>query len=297
MTRLYPLIVLILAACAGPALLNSVARNPDRGTEVVSDLAYGEAARQSLDLYLPSDAAPGTQGDRPILMFVHGGSWTDGDKDAYAFAGKRFAAEGYVTSVPSYRVLPDHGYADFMADMASALALTLEEAAARGGDPERVFLVGHSAGAYNVVQLALAPEFLAAEGLTPDVIDAVAGLSGPYDFLPLDPGVTRDAFGGADDLDATQPVNRVTEGAPPMLLVTGTDDTVVRPRNADALAAKLEAVGTPARVLRYDGVDHVGPVVAVAFPKRLPVVADVTAFFAEHGSGLPPFGTDEGDGS
>ena len=288
MARLYPLLILAVSACAGPALLNSVARNPDRGTEVVADIAYGEAARQRLDLYLPSDAAPGTPGDRPVLMFVHGGSWTDGDKDAYAFAGKRFASEGFVTSVPSYRVLPEHDYDDFMADMASALATTMREAGGRGGDPERVFLVGHSAGAYNVVQLALAPEFLAEAGLTPDAISAVAGLSGPYNFLPLDPGVTQDAFGGADDLDATQPVNRVAEGAPPMLLVTGTDDTVVRPRNADALAARLEAVGTPAQVVRYEGADHVKPVVAIAFPRRLPVVADITDFFAEHGSGLPP---------
>ena len=286
MARLYPLFMLMVAACAGPALLNSVARNPDRGTQVVRDLTYGDGPRQALDLYVPSGAAPGDPASRPILMFVHGGSWTDGDKESYAFAGKRFAAEGFVTAVPSYRVLPDD-YDEFMADMASALALTLEAAPRHGGDPERVFLVGHSAGAYNVVQLALAPEFLATEGLTPAVIDAVAGLSGPYDFLPLDPGVARDAFGGSDDVAATQPVNRVAEGAPPMILVTGTDDTVVRPRNADALAERLEAVGTPVRVVRYEGADHAKPVVALAFPKRLPVVRDVTAFFAEHGSGLP----------
>ena len=286
MTKLYPLLMLLVAACAGPALLNAVARNPDKGTLVIRDVAYGEDARQRLDLYVPSEAAPGTV-PHPVLMFVHGGSWTDGDKEAYAFAGKRFASEGFLTALPSYRVLPDHDYDDFMPDMAAALARTLEAAPEHGGDPERVFLVGHSAGAYNVVQLALAPEFLAAEGLTPGVIDAVAGLSGPYDFAPLDPGPARDAFGGADDVAATQPVNRVTPGAPPMLLVTGTDDTVVRPRNADALAEKLEAVGTPVRVVRYEGADHAKPVVAIAFPKRLPVVADVTAFFAEHGSGLP----------
>ena len=287
MARLYPLLTILIAACAGPALLNSVARNPDRGTEVHEDLSYGDAARQALDLYVPSDRAPGDPASRPILMFVHGGSWTDGDKDAYAFAGRRFASEGFVTAVPSYRVLPDHAYGDFMADMASALALTLEEAPRHGGDGTRVFLVGHSAGAYNVVQLALAPEFLAAEDLPPGVIDAVAGISGPYDFLPLDPGVLQDAFGGVAEPSATQPVARVAEGAPPMILLTGTDDTVVRPRNADALAERLKAVGTPARVVHYEGADHVKPVVAVAFPKRLPVVADVTAFFAEHGSGLP----------
>ena len=269
----------LLSACAGPGLLNTLARNPDRGTQVVRDVAYGEGARQRLDLYVPS-----REGPHPILLFVHGGSWASGDKGSYAFAGKRFAAEGFVTAVPSYRLTPEGAYPAFMQDMAAALATTLREAPARGGDPERVFLMGHSAGAYNVVQLALAPEFLAAEGLTPDVIDAVAGLSGPYDFLPLDPGAAQDAFGTAEDLDATQPVNRVRAGAPPMILVTGTADTVVRPRNADALAARLRAVGTEAEVVRYEGADHVKPIVAVAFPDRLPVVADTTRFFDRHGA-------------
>ena len=270
-----------LSACAGPGLLNTLARNPDRATQVVPDIAYGEGERQRLDLYVPSRAGP-----HPILMFVHGGSWASGDKDAYAFAGKRFAAEGYLTAVPSYRLVPEGAYPAFMADMAGALAATLREAEARGGDPERVFLMGHSAGAYNVVQLALAPEFLAAEGLTPDVIDAVAGLSGPYDFLPLDPGAAQDAFGTAAELSATQPVNRVADGAPPMILITGTEDTVVRPRNADALADRLRAVGTEAEVVAYEGADHVQPVVAIAFPRRLPVVEDTTRFFERHGAGV-----------
>ena len=275
------LAALLLSACAGPGLLNTLARDPDRATTVVTDVAYGEDARQALDLYVPS-----REGPHPILMFVHGGSWATGAKEPYAFAGKRFAAEGFVTSVPSYRLTPEGAYPAFMADMAAALARTLEAATEHGGDPQRVFLVGHSAGAYNVVQLALAPEFLAAEGLTTDVIDAVAGLSGPYDFLPLDPGAAQDAFGSASDLEATQPVNRVEPGAPPMILVTGTEDTVVRPRNADALAERLRAVGTPVRVVRYEGADHVKPVVAIAFPNRLPVVADTLAFFEEHGAGL-----------
>lgn len=291
MARFYPLIVLLAAACAGPALLNTVARNPDKATDVVRDIAYGDDARQSLDLYVPAATAPGVR-PRPILMFVHGGSWRDGDKESYAFAGKRFASEGFVTSVPSYRVLPDHIYADIMADMAAALATTLRRAADEGGDPERVFLVGHSAGAYNVVQLALAPEFLAAEGLSPDVIDGVAGISGPYKFNPKEAGVLRDVFGAVPDGDSTQPINRVTAGAPPMILLTGLQDDVVAPANAPGLAAKLEAVGTTTQVAEYEGADHAKPLVAIAFTGRLPVVQDITAFFAQQGSGLP-VGDDE----
>jgi acetyl esterase/lipase len=272
--RLAAPFLLLLAACAGPGLLNAVARNPDRGTVAVRDLPYGEGERQVLDLYVPSGAGP-----HPLLMFVHGGGWEDGSKDVYAFAGKRFAAEGYLTAVPSYTLLPEGVYDVFMADMAAALAAAIEAAPDQGWDGEHVFLVGHSAGAYNVVQLALAPEFLAQEGLSTGVIDGVAGLSGPYDFLPLDPGVTTEAFGGAADLEATQPVRRVTPDAPPMLLLSGTEDTVVRPGNSERLAQALREAGVRAELVTLDGVDHAGPIVAVAFPNRLPVVPQVDAFF------------------
>ena len=288
--RFLLLVASLLSGCAGPDLLNTLARNPDRGTAVHRDLTYGEDPRQAFDLYVPSRPGP-----YPILMFVHGGSWASGDKDAYAFAGKRFAAEGYLTAVPSYRLAPEHAYPGFMEDMAAALAVTLKAAPQHGGDPERLFLMGHSAGAYNVVQLALAPEFLEAEGLTPAVIDAVAGLSGPYDFLPLDPGAAQDAFGSAEDTAATQPVNRVQAGAPPMILVTGTADETVRPRNTDALAERLRAVGTEVEVVRYEGADHAEPVIAVAFPKRLPVVADTLGFFERHGAETGRTGTGRAD--
>lgn len=274
MARLAPLLLLILAGCAGPSLLNTVARNPDRSTVIVRDVAYGEGERRALDLYVP-----GGEGPHPVLMFVHGGGWEAGSKDQYAFAGKRFAAEGYLTAVPSYSLLPEGTYEVFMADMAAALAEVIERAPEHGGDPDAVFLAGHSAGAYNVVQLALAPEFLAAEGLSPEVVDAVAGLSGPYDFLPLDPGVAQRAFGGVADARSTQPVARVTLDAPPMILLTGTKDEVVRPDNSASLARALSEAGVRAELVEYDGVDHAGTIVPVAFPNRLPVIADVTAFF------------------
>ena len=280
MTRALPAaLALLLSACAGPELLNTVARNPDRGTTVVRDVAYGDGERQVMDLYVPDRAGP-----HPVLMFVHGGSWRDGDKDAYAFAGKRFAAEGFLTAVPSYTVLPEGTYEVVMADMAAALRTLIEASPAQGGDPERVFLTGHSAGGYNVVQLALAPEFLEAEGLTPSIIGAVSGLSGPYDFLPLDPGVELDVFGSADTPEETQPVLRVTADAPPMILITGADDETVQPRNATALAAALTEAGVRAETRIYEGVDHAGVVVAVAFPKRNPTVADTVAFFASEGA-------------
>ncbi len=282
MTRLFlSLLLIIPAACTGPALLNTIARNPDSDTAVVRDIRYGEGERQVYDLYVPARPGP-----HPVLVFFHGGSWKAGSKDSYAFAGKRFAAEGFLTAVPSYTLTPEGAYPVFMEDAAAALADVLERAPDYDGDPDRLFLIGHSAGAYIAVQLALAPEFLDAEGLAPGAIDAVAGLSGPYDFLPLEAGVGLDTFGKADDREATQPANRVTPEAPPMILITGTDDDTVLPRNTAALADRLREAAVPVEMRRYPGIDHAGTVIALAFPGRAPVVEDVTAFFAKTGSGL-----------
>ncbi|MBB4658764.1 alpha/beta hydrolase fold domain-containing protein [Parvularcula dongshanensis] len=274
-------LLLLLPGCSGLTLLNAVAPNPDRTVSRVSDLSYGEGDRRAYDLYVPS--APGPH---PILVFFHGGSWASGDKDGYVFAGRRFAAEGFLTAVPNYTLVPDGAYPVFMQDAAAALAAVLREAPTRGGDPARVFLVGHSAGAYIAVQLALATEFLEAEDIDPARIGAVAGLSGPYDFLPLDPGAAQAAFGRAPDLEATQPVARVGAKAPPMLLLTGTGDKTVRPRNSAVLAEALRAAGAEAALRTYDGASHTDTIIAVAFPRRLPVVRDVTEFFASKGSQL-----------
>ncbi|MEE4211124.1 MAG: alpha/beta hydrolase [Parvularcula sp.] len=269
------LLVPLLAACSGPQLLDAVAPKLREDYERQTDIAYGSLDRQKLDIYVPTEPGP-----HPVLIFVHGGSWERGSKEDYPWLGRRFAAEGYLTAVINYRLAPAFGYDEFMADTAKAVAYLYREAATWGGDPERLFLMGHSAGAYNAVQVALAPEFLAEEGLTPEIIDAVAGLAGPYSFLPLDGRVTKAAFGKADDLEATQPVNRVTADAPPMLLLHGADDDVVSPRNSLGLAELLQQQGVRSEAIIYDGINHIEIIVAAALLKKAPVVQDVNGFFA-----------------
>ncbi|NNU15649.1 alpha/beta hydrolase [Parvularcula sp. ZS-1/3] len=270
------LLALTLSACSGPELLNIVAPSLSGQWEKTTDLAYGELERHRFDIYTPTEDGP-----HPVLIYVHGGSWNSGSKDDYPWLGRRFAAEGYVTAVINYRLAPEFGYEDFMADTAKAVAFIHQNAEQWGGDPERLFLVGHSAGAYNAVQVALAPEFLAAEGSSPAIIDGVAGLAGPYDFLPLDGPATKAAFGVAEDLDATQPVNRVTADAPPMLFLHGDKDTVVRPRNSTRMEELLKAQGIKTRSEIYEGVDHIGIIVAVPLKGRAPVVKDINDFFGQ----------------
>lgn len=263
----------MLSACSGLQLLNTMA--PRRGDPVITaDIAYGTHPAQRLDLYRPEGEGP-----FPVLLFIHGGSWSWGDRKPYAFVGRRFAAEGYLTAVMSYRLTPEGAYPGFMEDSAAALAFLHREAATYDGDADRLFVAGHSAGAYNAVQVALAPEFLAAHGLSPAIIDGVGGLAGPYDFLPLDE-ITAPVFGAAADLAATQPVNRVTPDAPPIFLGHGDADPVVWPRNSERLAARLAEVGARTELRLYPGARHSALIVAVAFGRKYSVVDDMLAFFA-----------------
>ncbi|MBU0669887.1 MAG: alpha/beta hydrolase [Alphaproteobacteria bacterium] len=150
-----------------------------------------------------------------------------------------------------------------------------ENAARFGGDPERIYLAGHSAGAYNVVQVALEPHWLAAEGVPASAIRGVVGMAGPYDFFPFDKDSTRAAFGHAPDPAATQPINHTRPDAPPMLLLTGSEDTTVKPRNTRALAQALAESGVPVEARYYDGLDHSDVLIRLASPwRRQPGVRD-----------------------
>jgi len=277
-----------LAACSPLRLVNSLVPK-DAGSELAAaDLPYGTLPRQRFDIYVPEGLA--ADAAAPTLMFIYGGGWNRGDKDNYVFAGRAFAAAGFVTAVPDYRVVPDAHYPDFVIDCALALAAFKKVAPAYGGRPGPVFVVGHSAGAYNAVMLGLAPELLAPAGLTFDDIAGIAGISGPYDFLPLRVQDTQDAFGGYEDLPATQPVNRAHGAAPPMLLVNGSDDAIVSARNVHRLQAELEAAGGKAVALEYEGMGHVDPLLAIARPFRQEggVLDDVIGFFKSIDEGTLP---------
>lgn len=265
---------LLVGATAGLALPAAPALGQGLLTR---DIPFGPDPRQRLDIYLPRGGAPRS----PVVFFIYGGSWSSGAKSTYGFAGEAFASRGYVTVLADYRLVPEVRFPAFIDDGARALAYVRTHVARYGGDPGRLFLAGHSAGAYNAMMLALDPRYLARAGVPRATVKAAAGLSGPYDFLPLEGPVTQAAFGAARNLAETQPVSFARRGAPRIFLGTGTADTTVLPRNTDALAARLETAGVPVTLRRYDGVGHAGTILALAPLMRwTPVLDDVTAFFA-----------------
>ncbi|WP_082992521.1 alpha/beta hydrolase [Erythrobacter sp. QSSC1-22B] len=255
------------------AVLDTVDRvtGGDPGVERVAHVRLGEAPTQTLSLYRARQTAE----PAPVLLFVHGGSWDWGDPKDYGFVARSLAPEGFVVALAGYRLGEEGRYPAMLEDTAQAIRWLRDNAARHGGDPERIYLAGHSAGAYNVVQVALEPRWLAAEGVSTAAIRGVVGMAGPYDFFPFDKDSTRAAFGDATDPEATQPINHVRPDAPPMLLLTGTEDTTVKPRNTRALAAALEQAGVPVETRYYDGLDHSDVLVMLASPwRRKPEVRD-----------------------
>jgi acetyl esterase/lipase len=265
-----------LSACSPLKLLNAV--SPDEGVEAAATgIAYGPHPRQKLDIYTPPESARAA----PVVVFFYGGGWEWGSREDYAFIGRAFAAKGYVTVLPDYRLVPEVRFPAFVEDSAAAVAWVAANIKAHGGDPARLAVAGHSAGAYNAMMLALDRSYLAAAGAAPGAVGAVLGLAGPYDFLPLEDPLTIAAFGTAEDLAATQPVNFVRADAPPALLIHGARDRTVYPRNQERLAAALRRAGAPlVEAPVYEEADHAALVMALSplFRGRAPVLEDCVAF-------------------
>lgn len=270
---------LALAGCSSLGTLNTVNNlTPgDGGTSrEATDIAFGSDPRQMLDIYKPENAS-----GAPVIVFFYGGSWNSGRRQDYAFAARALAAQGFVVVVPDYRLVPQVRFPAFVEDGGAAVAWTAANIARHGGDPARIGVAGHSAGAYIALMLALDVRLLKAAG-APGAIKAAVGLAGPYDFLPFVPGGAADmALGGQPDPNATQPIAFASGTAPPVLLLNGDEDTTVLPRNATRLADALKARGASAEARIYPGIGHIGIILAISKPFRgkAPALADTTAFF------------------
>ena len=149
---------LLLAGCSPLSILNATL--PSDTYRATPDIAYGVNARQRLDVYRPAKAPRAA----PVVVFFYGGNWNRGQRGDYLFVGEALASKGFVAVVPDYRLYPEVRYPDFLDDSAQAVQWTMKHIAQSGGDPEQIFVMGHSAGAYNAAMLALNSAYLRAAG-------------------------------------------------------------------------------------------------------------------------------------
>ncbi|MBI4886709.1 MAG: alpha/beta hydrolase [Acidobacteria bacterium] len=249
-----------LVAALGLVLWAIPAAAQSEKVTIVRDLDYVAGAeyrggKDRLDLYIPQGAS-----SAPVILSLHGGALEAGDRRDEGFVGHRFAAAGYVTAVASYRLSPQVSHPAHIQDAAAAFAWVKRNIRQHGGDPDRIIVIGHSAGAYLAMLLATDPRWLAAHQLSPRDIKGVAPVSG---FFWVDkPGVAPDRptyVWGTDRkvwMEAS-PARYLRADLPPVLILDTDGDEQWRQRQNADFAAALRAAGhTDVTVHKVPGRSH-----------------------------------------
>jgi acetyl esterase/lipase len=240
-----------------------------------------------LDLYLPDKEGFTT------VVFTYGGGWHSGSRKSVTPIGEKLQSLGYGCALLSHRLAPKDKFPAQVEDVAAAFAWVKKNIAARGGDPKRLVLMGHSSGAHLSLLLASDPKYLAKHNLSPKDILGVVGLSTPLDLEPRD---DKKGFGdvllggkGADVfardvavMKDASPIRHVSKGLPPTLLVVGERDFPMLEGDAKAFAKKAEGVDVPVAVFLAKGCDHMG-VVRSLLEDRSAVREQVLTFLGKLG--------------
>ena len=265
---------MFLSTLAALAALSSQAMAADEKpaktyeVEAIKDVSYYDGAdrdkvKHNLDLYLPKGLK-----DYPVLFFVHGGAWVTGDKDQFgvyaAFAGA-FAKLGIGVVVTNYRLSPAIAHPEHVKDVARSFAWTTKNIAKHGGNKDRIFLCGHSAGAHLVALLATDASYLKTHDLTSKAIRGVLPISGPF---VLSPGFMPRVFG--DDkkaAPAAAPIAHVRKELPPFLIVFADKDFVgCDKRPAEAFCKALKGKGNVAETLEIKNHNHITVMMSAGIP-------------------------------
>lgn len=274
--------LMLLSGCQAQKVLNVL--TPTKGYDVATSIVYDDATGMRLDVYEPHDA-----GGAPVVIFLYGGRWQDGSKDLYRWVGQAMASRGYVAVLPNVRNFPEAQFPGFVNDAAKAVAWAHQKIHHYGGDPQRLFLMGHSSGAHIAALLALDERYLDQVQVPDAALRGMIGLAGPYDFLPFSAADLRQIFAPAPDPIETQPVHFARRNAPPLLLMHGETDKTVSPKNTANLRDAMVRAGGAVDTVFYDKMDHARLLGALAAPLRSlgDVLPTVDSFIRKH-SGLPP---------
>jgi acetyl esterase/lipase len=270
--------LLLMSACTQAAF--TAANLPTHLVEmaVEHDQAYGPDPSQKLDIYVPANSK---DKQLDIIVFFYGGRWTYGAKEDYRFVAATFVKEGFVVVIPDYRKYPQVRFPVFVEDGAKALAWISDHIVEWYGNPARIHVVGHSAGAHIGALLAADPHYLADEGKDRSLtIHDFSGLAGPYAFTPDEPDLEH-MFGPASNYPSMQVPTFIDGTQPPMLLLYGDKDSAVKYANLQRLEQRIKQRGGCVRSRIYPDADHTDLIGALSWwnRQRVPVVEDITTFF------------------
>ncbi|MGK0375053.1 MAG: acetyl esterase/lipase [Arenicella sp.] len=270
---------ILLSACGSTGLmvLNGAVKAENR-QNLSKDLAYGEQTWQRLDVY-PNQQKP-AQGASPVVIFIYGGGWDSGSKKQYFFAANAFVKRGYTVVVPDYVKYPNGRFPTFVEDAAKAFEWTKKNIANFNGDPNNIFIVGHSAGAHTGALLSTDARYLSDVGFKKSDIRGFAGMAGPYGFTPKAKKYVA-IFAPESNYPKMKAMNFVDGSEPPMLLMHGMADKVVGVLNKDTLLDSLNDAQVSNQNIEYKGVSHIGILLKLHpwFDKKHQAANDIDAFF------------------
>jgi acetyl esterase/lipase len=266
---------LLLQGCGGLTAVNLVSPDPPL---LAQDQVYRASPEARLDIFGPTPAPGKPSAPRPVVIFLFGGGWQDGSREQYRFVASGLVAQGYLTVIPDMRMYPEVTFPAFVEDAATATRWVLANIQAYGGDPGRVFLLGHSSGAHIAALLNYDERYLGADSGGHRHCGFI-GLSGPYDFLPLVSPTLQEIF-PQPLRRRSQPLAFVGGDEPPALLLHGLLDKTVKPRNSAALEQAVLRAGGEARLKVYDDEEHAQLVLALSstLDFLVPVLADIDTF-------------------
>lgn len=286
--------ILVVAASTEGCVVASLARRdplPDGARELRS-LPYhagpgADRYRHRANVYLPSGPGP-----HPVVIFLHGGWWSEGDPNGtygvYRRLGRRLAARGFVTVVPSYRLAPAHRFPAQIRDASRAIAWTLRHAENLGGDPSSVFVLGHSAGAHLATLAAADPRWLREQGVDPRALAGVLAISAPFDVeaLARENEVRVPTVFGDDHARwrlASPGTHLGASPLPPMFVALADGDPKFLHDQAHAFVERAVAHGAPVERQTILARTHASIIVELGAPDD-PLITHVEAFVRAHGA-------------
>ncbi len=239
------IVVLVFVTCQTTALAGQGVVRVVADIDYVPDAKY-EDSRDKLDLYLPE----GRRGF-PVLLWLHGGALMHGDKEGSAHVGRRFAAAGIGTVVINYRLSPHVMHPAHIQDVAKAFAWIKQHIAEYGGNPNAIFVAGHSAGAYLSALLTLDERYLATRQLQPSSIRGIVPVSGFFYVERVAPHRSKSVWGeDPAKWPEASPARYVRSNTPPVLFIYADGDEEWRREQNEHMAAALKRIGHPDVAIR-----------------------------------------------
>ena len=277
------IMAVLLSSCTqtGVTLLNQFSKTGN--FTLATDIAYGVNPQNKLDIYRPTLPRQNKRTSSPVVVFFYGGCWGECNrlqKKDYQFVAQSFVANGYTTVVADFRQYPTVNFPEIMTDASQVIRWVSNNISRFGGNPNQLFVMGHSSGAHIAAMLAVNPHYLSN---THSNIKGFIGLAGPYDFLPFTEEYQRILFAPAQRYAESQPINVITPSAPPLLLLHGKKDTTVGQHNAVNLSRKAQSLGVKQRLILYPQHNHVGILLALSRPlkSRSSVLGDILTFIRQ----------------